>query len=498
MENKQVVRWGILGAGNIAHRFAQSLANEPHSQLVAISCRSSKKAAAFAEEFGVDSSRAYADDRDGSQAHEALLADSGVDAIYLALPHVVHAKWAVAALRAGKAVLSEKPATLNGSEMRQIAKVAQETNTLYMEGMKTRFVPLYRRIRQEVAEGLIGEVTTVRASLCNDMAEQIEANGSYHVRHDGGGGVLLDCGCYCATWLEDYLPGELFVRQVRGQLKDEIDYYIDADLSIGGRQAGLECAFDRKKPRQVIINGELGSIVVDELHRPQEATIVMRGMEPVTVSATYVVDDFYGEIEHFVGLMLDGKTESNVMPLSASVRQAELLDAIRNKLGYDEGALRELEAQEKVLRYPNGFGSREALELGNAVAAIAPDYDRGVSVEIVRESDGLQLFSWSTDDKAPRNYGFADGKRRGSLSCGHASLWGYVRRTLDGIVPANIDKDSGALYAGGAFPIRDSSGERVATIALSGLHEGRDHDVVTRALGNVLGVDVPVFSYLAV
>lgn len=498
MEENKAIRWGILGAGNIAHRFAQSLAHEPHSKLVAISCRSSKKAAAFAEEFGVAPSRAYADDQDGSQAHEALLADSEVDAIYLALPHVIHVKWAVAALRAGKAVLSEKPATVNAGEMREIAAVARETGVLYMEGMKTRFTPLYRRIRQEVAEGLIGEVTSVRASLCNDMAEHIEANGSYHVRHDGGGGVLLDCGCYCATWLEDYLPGELSVMQVRGQLKDGIDYYIDAGLSMGGCKASLECAFDRKKPRQAVINGGLGSIVVDEMHRPQEAIIAVQGMEPITVSAPYEVDDFYGEIAHFVGLMLHGKTESDIMSLEASVRQAELLDAIRAKLTYDERALNELEAQEEVLCYPGSFGSREALELGNAVAAIAPDYDRGISVEIVRESDGLQLFSWSTDDKAPRNYGFADGKRKGSLSCGHASLWGYVRRTLDGAIPANVDKEAGALYAAGAFPIRDASGERVATIAVSGLHEGLDHDVVTRALGNVLGVDVPVFSYLAV
>lgn len=492
-----IIRWGIVGAGNIAHRFAKSLESEPRSRLVAVSCRGPMKAQAFAEEFGVDAAHAYADGKDGSEAHEALLADPTVDAVYLSLPHALHAKWATAALRAGKAVLSEKPASLSAAEMCEIAAVACETGMLYMEGMKTRFTPLYRRLRREVSEGLLGKVVSVGASLCNDMAAQIEANQSYHVRHDGGGGVLLDCGCYCATWLEDFLPGEIRATQVRGQLKDGLDYYVDADLALGGKSARLECAFDRKKPRRAIVTGELGSIVVDELHRPERATIAVRGMQPVVVSAPYEVDDFYGEIEHFVGLLLAGKNESDVMPLLASIRDAEILDAVRAKLTCDERALEELEVQEEALRYPDTFGSREALELGNAVAALAPEYDRGVSVEIVRESDGLQLFSWSCDDKAPRNYGFVEGKRQASLATGHSSLWGHVRRALDGVT-APVDEGSNALYAAGAFPIQDSSGERVATIALSGLHEGRDHDIVVRALGKVLGVGVPSFSYLAV
>lgn len=498
MDENGTVRWGIIGAGNIAHRFARSLEHEPHSRLVAISCRSPQKAQAFAEEFGVDSARAYADGGDGSEAHEALLADPEVDAVYLSLPHAMHLRWAVAALRAGKAVLSEKPASISADQMSQIAAVAQETGTLYMEGMKTRFTPLYRRLRREIDEGLIGEVTSVDASLCNQMAAEIESAGTYHVRHDGGGGVLLDCGCYCAGWLEDLLPGGLEVTRVRGQLRDGIDYYVDAQLEVGGKPARLECAFDRKKPRRAVINGELGSIVVDELHRPQEATIAVHGMESVTVSAPYEVDDFYGEIEHFVGLIREGKTESPVMPLAASVRNAELLDAIRAKLTYDEGALDELEAQEEALRYPGSFGSAEALVLGNAAASLAPAYDRGVSVQVTRESDGLVLFSWSCDDKAPRNLGFADGKRKASLICGHSSLWGYVRRTLDGTEPANLDESTGALYAAGAFPIVDSTGERVATIAVSGLHEGRDHDLVVDALAQALNVNPPQFSYLSV
>lgn len=321
------VSWGIVGAGNIAHRFARSLSHESHSRLLGLSCRSAAKAAAFSEEFGVDEAHVYA----GTDAHERLLADPAIDAVYLALPHALHLEWATAALEGGKAVLSEKPAALNAEEMQQIANTSRRCGVLYMEGMKTRFTPCYQRIRKLVAEGAIGEVTSLDTTLCNDMAAQIEANQSYHVRRPGGG-VLLDCGCYCATWLEDYLPGEVTVTEAEGTFKNGVDYYVDARLSIGEVPASLECAFDRKRPRRATIRGSRGMIVVDELHRPQEALVTIEGEEPWRISEPYLVDDFYGQIEHFSQLLRNGQTESPIVSLDASVRSAQILDAIRAAL----------------------------------------------------------------------------------------------------------------------------------------------------------------------
>ena len=135
-----MVSWGILGAGNIAHRFAASLAHVEGARLVAASCRTLQKAETFLGEVPHESeARAYA-------GHEALLADPDVDAIYLALPHEFHHDWAIRALRAGKAVLCEKPAMLNAQEMAEVADVARETGCLFMEAMKPRFVPLYAQI----------------------------------------------------------------------------------------------------------------------------------------------------------------------------------------------------------------------------------------------------------------------------------------------------------------------------------------------------------------
>lgn len=175
-----------------------------------------------------------------------------------------------------------------------------------------------------------------------------------------------------------------------------------------------------------------------------------------------------------------------------------MVDSTFGACPYTSESLAQLEEQERVLRYAQGFGSAEALALGNAVAQLAPQYDRGVSVEVVRESDGLMLFAWSTDDKAPRNFGFAERKRSASQTCDHSSLWGYVRRSLDGVPSPQADDETGTLYAGGAFPIRDGAGRRVATIALSGLHEGKDHEIVVRALERALGRKAPAFTFSAV
>lgn len=316
-----MIRFGILGAGNIAKRFAASLAHEPRAELVAASCRTREKVQAF-----LDTAPCAADAR-AYAGHDALLSDTDVDAIYLALPHALHREWAIAALRAGKAVLCEKPACLTADEMREVASVARDEGRLFMEAMKPRFTPTHAQVWQALGE--IGEITNVEATLCNDMLAMVEGTGSYHMTPGPGAGVLLDCGTYCASWIEELCDGEPELICVSGATKNGIDVYVDARMRIGDVDVRLECAFDRAKPRTCTIVGTRGRIVVDELHRPQHATVTLEGAEPREIDAPYVVDDFFGEISHVVGLLEAGATESAVMSLDASVRCAHLLDISR-------------------------------------------------------------------------------------------------------------------------------------------------------------------------
>ena len=119
------------------------------------------------------------------------------------------------------------------------------------------------------------------------------------------------------------------------------------------------------------------------------------------------------------------------------------------------------------------------------------------------------MFEWASDDKAPRNQVFAEGKRQASLACGHASLWAYVAHELDGRCQdlydrGTIDKMGSPDFTcpvAGALPIRDQVGTLLATLCVSGLHEGRDHELAVRTLAEAeglrYGIDVPAYTWLA-
>lgn len=482
-----MVRWAILGAGNIAHRFAASLAHVENAELVAASCRTREKAEAFlAEVPRAEGARAYA-------GHDALLADPEVDAVYLALPHQFHREWAIKALRAGKAVLCEKPAMLTAAEMAEVADVAHETGCLFMEAMKPRFVSLYAQVMQ--AAERIGDITHVEATLCNDMLGFVEGSGTYHMTPGPGAGVLLDCGTYCASWIEDFCPGVPTLVSIAGATKNGIDTYADAHLSHGGISARLECAFDRAKPRTATIVGTRGRILVDELHRPQHATVTLADGTSYELDAPYEVDDFYGEVSHFNRLVMDGVTESPIMPLKDSVHCALILDAIRPAFTVTPQALEVLDEQERTLRYAEKFDANDAFELGAAIRSFAGDYDLGYVIRIVREADGYDLFRWGADGKRPANYDYADSKRRAVLRLGHCSLWGWTKAQLDGTTDELFSQ--GDMPVAGAFPICVGD-KQVATICVSGLHEGLDHELIVRGLSQVLGASVPAYPCVTV
>ncbi|WP_162248913.1 Gfo/Idh/MocA family oxidoreductase [Paenibacillus sp. Root52] len=478
-----MIRWGILGAGYIATRFATALQHEPSSKLYAISGRSESKLKDFADKYATD--RQYV-------SHDEMLLDPNVDAIYLALPHHLHHEWAIKALEAGKAVLCEKPVSLNLKEMQDIAEIARSKNVLFMEAMKQRFVPLYIDLRRRVEAGEIGTITSIQTSFCNQMPDGMN---TYHVQ-PGPGGSLLDVGTYCASWIEDFSSGSIKLETVAAAQKDSIDYYIDAKLHVGHVNAQLECAFDRQKERKVVLQGERGSIVVEDLHRPVRMLVLRDGYEPEKVEIPYEFDDFYSEIHHFVECLKNGRTESDIMSLTASLRCAEILDTIRAGLSYTPECLDVLKEQEEILRYDH-FGAAEALKLGNIIAELAKEYDREIAVSIIRESDELVLFQYMMDSKARKNISYMEGKRRAAKLVGHSSLWMHVDHVLNKKWNTEMENIPHYIPTGGAFPIRVHD-EWVATLALSGLHEGRDHELIVRALSRALEKQVSVFPSAAI
>ncbi|RPA59593.1 gfo/Idh/MocA family oxidoreductase [Aerococcus agrisoli] len=315
-----MINWGIIGAGNIAHRFANSLAQVEGGHLYAVANRTIEKAQAFQADHPSD--KAYG-------SYEELLNDENVDAVYIALPHQLHLEWIEKAFKAGKAVLSEKPATMNVTEAKEIARLQEKYPVFFMEAMKSRFTPAYEAVAQRIQAGEIGDITKITTSLCRVFDE---ATSSYHFQ-EGPGGCLLDMGIYNAGLMQGLLPGNYILQDVTFEMHpNNIEKYVYATFDVDGVPTTLESAFDRQTDTEAVITGTKGEIVVYDFHRPTSYAVTIRDGETEYIEAPYVVDDFYGEIKHVVDLLESGKIESDRMPIADTIAMADIISQIKGRI----------------------------------------------------------------------------------------------------------------------------------------------------------------------
>lgn len=327
------VRWGILGAGHISHRFASSLKKVDGARLVAAAGRTPAHVEEFCRAFSIDAAHGHASvDDNGDAAYDALIADPDVDAIYLALPHGMHAHWVCRALRAGKAVLCEKPAVLNEEEAHAIASVSRECGVPFMEAMKNRFCPMRARVKGLLASDELGRIVSIESVQKLDYGEP----PSSYLLDPLQGGCLYDMGCYAVGWFEDLLAGacEVSSREVRWRdvSGGRVDWADEIRMSVGGIPIHMVCDGKATYESRLTIACERGSLEIERLHRPELAHVKYSDGRTLEINAPFEIDDFYGEIQHATQLIRAGKLESPIMPLAATQRCARIIDAIRLKL----------------------------------------------------------------------------------------------------------------------------------------------------------------------
>ncbi len=178
------LRFAILGAAAIApNALVKPAAADPTVEVLAVAARSRERAQAFADRHGIPRVHDTYDD---------VLADPEVDAVYNPLPNGLHGRWTVAALRAGKHVLCEKPFTANADEARAVAEVARASDRVVMEAFHWRYHPLAARVLEIVRSGEIGELRHVAASFCFPLPRKGDIRWSIPL----AGGALMDAGCY--------------------------------------------------------------------------------------------------------------------------------------------------------------------------------------------------------------------------------------------------------------------------------------------------------------
>ncbi|MBF4550814.1 Gfo/Idh/MocA family protein [Pseudoclavibacter sp. VKM Ac-2888] len=332
------LRWGILGAGHIARRFAHEVPRHTRSAIAAVGARELSRAEAFAQELGVE--RAYG-------SYGELIADPSVDAIYLATINSTHHELALACIRAGKPVLVEKPFTLNAREAREVFAAAEQRGVLVVDGMWTRFLPQFTVTRQIAANGTLGRLVTAHANFAGIM----EAPVPRIVDVEQGGGALLDIGVYSVAAVHDLMGSPIEVAAAGNLLPG---YAVDGSASVIMRTASAvgtaRCSFEGRAASSaefvfergiVELPGEFfvpGMLRVSEFDRDgsEEATDESTdGVGGATVSEwdATVPGGFQFEAAEFARLLAGGATQSPVMPWQASIEILEVLDQARAAVG---------------------------------------------------------------------------------------------------------------------------------------------------------------------
>jgi predicted dehydrogenase len=248
------VRWGVLGAANIAIRHViPAMQQGTYCEIAAIASRSEEKAQAVAAQLGIP--KAYG-------SYEELLADPDIDAIYNPLPNHLHVPWSIKALQAGKHVLCEKPIAMTAAEGQVLADEARQYPQLkVMEAFMYRFHPQWQRARQLVHEGGIGELRTIHTFFSYYLADP----NNIRNRDDIGGGAMLDIGCYAvslARFLFDTEPKRVF-GLVEYDPQFKTDRLTSGMLDFGRGTSTFTCSTQLSPYQRVNIFGTTGRIEIE-------------------------------------------------------------------------------------------------------------------------------------------------------------------------------------------------------------------------------------------
>jgi predicted dehydrogenase len=250
-----------------------------------------------------------------------------VDVVYVATPHPLHAANALAALSAGKHVLVEKPFTMNAAEAGELVAEARERGLFLMEAMWARFLPHMREVRQLLADGVLGEITTVHADhsqwFPEDRAHRLFAP-------ELGGGALLDLGIYPVSFASMVLGEPSRVRS----LSDPAFTGVDAQTSIllgyeSGAHAVLTCTLRAVGPTRAAIVGTEGRIEIDRtFYGPTPFTLIPREGEPQRRFDPPAEGGLRHEADEVARCIGEGLLESPLMPLDETLAIMRTMDAV--------------------------------------------------------------------------------------------------------------------------------------------------------------------------
>lgn len=321
-----MVRWGVIGTGGIAQRFATAVERCPGSEIVALASRSAEAGDAFGDRVGVSASGRH-------RSLDGLVADRRVDAVYVATPNHRHHLDTIAALEAGKHVLCEKPFALDHARATSVIDVAARGDRFLMEAIWSRFLPAYQLMIELLEQGALGAIRVVDASF-GFAAPMMPGHRLFD--RALGGGSLLDVGIYplqlCSMVLGP--PDRIAAVGTVGVTGvDEITAVAlhHADGGVGTFRSAITANLSN----DAWILGELGTIELPAFMHCPDRVILTTGGRSQVIDASFDGDGLRFQIEEVERCLAEGLTESPTMPLSETLSLAATMDEIRRAIGVD-------------------------------------------------------------------------------------------------------------------------------------------------------------------
>jgi predicted dehydrogenase len=309
------VRFGLVGAGRIArNRIAPGIHAAAHATLYATASRELARAEALRPERAYDS-------------YDLLLRDPHVDAVYIATHNGLHKELSIAALRAGKHVICEKPLAINARDCEEMLRVAESSGRLLAEAFMYRHHPQIPRARELVRSGAIGDVMAVEASFRFPLSNP----GDVRMNAAWGGGALLDVGCYCVSASRLFLGDSPVGAKAFGVYHPvkNVDVSVQGVLDYGsGRAAIISCGFDSGVHQKVVVCGSAGTI---ELSQPFKSwsgrpSVTIRTAGREETIAFEAADTFMLEVDDLALAITNGG--SPLVGAGDALRNMEILDRL--------------------------------------------------------------------------------------------------------------------------------------------------------------------------
>ena len=334
------VKWGIIGLGNIALKFAEGFQYTKNAKLFAISSRSESKLMTFKNKFKIDDNYCFSN-------YESLLECKDLDIIYIALPNSFHHEWIIKSINKGKNILVEKQATLNFSQMENIKNNLKDKNIFFSEAFMYRYLPQIPKVLDLLKNNVIGKLVSMNSFIGKDIVskkkifgiklkKKLNKNNRLYNK-ELGGGAILDLGCYPVSMsilIASLIPKFDFNKiKVLNKKKDigltGVDMNSFAELEFGNNfKSTIGTSFTQDLGKKTKIIGSKGELILEDTWHGNPSLINIRGENKEKIEIECHNNIYKYEIDILSKCILENKKEPNFpgMTINETLENMRILD----------------------------------------------------------------------------------------------------------------------------------------------------------------------------